>query len=222
MKWFWLLALLATGCWGCMAKHSRYDYSLPAKPRLLASQEGIASWYGSDFHGKSTASGELYDMHQLTAAHKELPLGSRVKVTNLENRKSVTVFINDRGPFIKGRIIDLSHAAAEALDMVDQGTALVRITLLEAPVAGQTRFSQTRYFGVQLGSFAERDNARQLYENLQPFTNSLFMQTADCGNNTCYRVRAGWFSNRDQAEDLADRLRARGYQAIVIIQDHDQ
>jgi len=93
--------------------------------------EGIASWYGKDFHGKKTASGETYNMYNLTAAHRTLPLGSRVRVTNLDNGKKVVVRINDRGPFEKGRIIDLSYEAARQLDMLHKGTARVKLTLLD-------------------------------------------------------------------------------------------
>ena len=93
--------------------------------------EGIASWYGKDFHGKRTASGETYNMYDLTAAHRTLALGSRVRVINLDNRKEVVVRINDRGPFIKGRIIDLSFEAARRLNMISEGTARVKLTLLE-------------------------------------------------------------------------------------------
>jgi rare lipoprotein A len=90
-------------------------------------QTGVASWYGPGFHGRKTASGEPFDQNRLTAAHRSLPLDSVVKVTNLENGKSVEVEINDRGPYAKGRVIDLSRAAARHLDMTDDGTAKVRI-----------------------------------------------------------------------------------------------
>lgn len=100
----------------------------PFKDREM---EGIASWYGEDFHGKKTASGETYNMYDLTAAHRTLPLGSRVRVTNLDNGEEVVVIINDRGPFKKGRIIDLSYEAARRLDMIHEGTARVKLTLLD-------------------------------------------------------------------------------------------
>jgi rare lipoprotein A len=93
-------------------------------------EEGIASWYGKNFHGRQTASGERYDMNELTAAHKSLPFGTRVRVTNLDNGRQVVVRINDRGPFIKGRIIDLSRAAAQKVDLVNAGTARVRIEVI--------------------------------------------------------------------------------------------
>lgn len=95
--------------------------------------EGIASWYGADFNGRLTASGEVYDMYEMTAAHKTLPLGSMVKVHNLDNGKSATVKVNDRGPYVEGRVIDLSRKAARALGMRDDGTAHVRLEVLMMP-----------------------------------------------------------------------------------------
>jgi rare lipoprotein A len=101
---------------------------------------GEASWYGPGFHGKKTASGEIYDQTKFTAAHKTLPLGSRARVTNVKNGNSVEVEINDRGPFVEGRILDLSRAAAKALDFVDSGIAPVRVELLDEPIeASATR-----------------------------------------------------------------------------------
>jgi rare lipoprotein A len=108
----------------------------PSPPKLDKPQKaeiGHASWYGPRFHGKKTASGDVFDQTELTAAHRNLPLGSKVRVTNLENERSVEVKINDRGPFIAGRIIDLSHAAARALGMVEDGLARVRLELLSLP-----------------------------------------------------------------------------------------
>ena len=222
IRFYWIIILLCTCCLGCMARQSHFDYSLPKHSRLIKSQEGIASWYGKDFHGKKTSSGDIYDMHKLTAAHKELPLGSQVRVTNLENRRQVEVLINDRGPFVRGRIIDLSYAAAKALDMVDQGTALVRIILISPPpTAGkQSVLPLARYYGIQAGSFANRKNAHELYVKLQAWTKDVFMQTTTCGNRTCYQVRAGWFANRQQAVQLAHKLKQKGFETLIISQNH--
>jgi rare lipoprotein A (peptidoglycan hydrolase) len=107
--------------------NTRKNSSRPATKHAL---NGTASWYGPGFHGKKTASGEIYDQNKLTAAHKSVPLGSKARVTNLENGNSVEVEINDRGPFVKGRIIDLSRAAAGALGIVESGTAPVHIELI--------------------------------------------------------------------------------------------
>lgn len=103
------------------------DFTTARRAEQAFRQVGMASWYGPGFHGRQTASGERFDQNDLTAAHRKLPLGSEVKVTNLENGRSITVEINDRGPYAKGRVIDLSRAAARKLDMVHDGTAKVRI-----------------------------------------------------------------------------------------------
>ncbi len=103
--------------------------SLPGSLRRL--QEGVASYYGEDFHGRKTSNGEIYDMYAMTAAHRALPFNTRVLVTNLDNGKKVTVRINDRGPFVKGRIIDLSYGAARKIGMVGPGTARVRLEVIE-------------------------------------------------------------------------------------------
>jgi rare lipoprotein A len=108
--------------------------SLPATVHEGDLETGIASWYGVPYHGRRAASGETFDMEQLTAAHQTLPFQTMVEVTNLDNGKRVVVRINDRGPFVKGRIIDLSHAAAKQIDMIGPGTARVRLKVVYAPV----------------------------------------------------------------------------------------
>jgi rare lipoprotein A len=139
-----LLVLLAAGCASRIAhvkdeswKEPRKSYTVMGKKyypmkkvKAGYTQNGIASWYGPGFHGKKTATGEVYDMHMLTAAHNTLPLHSIVKVTNLENNKDVVVRINDRGPFVDDRVIDLSLASAKELGVVGPGTAPVRLTVL--------------------------------------------------------------------------------------------
>jgi rare lipoprotein A len=102
----------------------------PASPLLVKVHTGEASWYGPGFHGKKTASGEIFDQGKFTAAHRTFPLGSRAKVTHLENGKSIEVEINDRGPYVNGRIIDLSRAAARALGILEDGVARVRVELI--------------------------------------------------------------------------------------------
>lgn len=118
-----MAVLLLVCCTGCGGKKRP---STTPSPRDYV-EEGIASWYGKPYHGRTTASGERYDMHALTAAHRTLPFQTMVKVTNLENRRTVVVRITDRGPFVKGRIIDLSRAAAKQLGMVERGIVRVRI-----------------------------------------------------------------------------------------------
>jgi rare lipoprotein A len=125
-----LLAIVATivAC-GC-ARHARVAH--PSFPGRV--ETGIASWYGEPYHGRKTASGEVYDMHQLTAAHRSLPFGTWVEVTNAENGTRVAVRINDRGPFVDGRIIDLSRAAAERIGLIGPGIARVRVKVIEPPL----------------------------------------------------------------------------------------
>jgi rare lipoprotein A len=116
--------------------------SLPPQPRVI--ETGLASWYGPGFHGKLTASGEVFNQEKFTAAHRTLPWGSRVRVINLANGKSVVVQINDRGPAVKGRIIDVSRAAARALGMVEAGTATVQVELLSGSEQSDELASERR------------------------------------------------------------------------------
>ncbi len=136
------------------------------------SQAGVASWYGKDFHGKTTSSGETYDMNAMTAAHKTLPLGVFVKVKNTDNGREVVVRVNDRGPFVKGRIIDLSYAAAKKLGVDIAGTAPVRIEALGYPGSGaETYTSVDSYdagnYTIQVGAFKEYGNALRLSEGMK-------------------------------------------------------
>jgi rare lipoprotein A len=124
-------------------------------------QDGVASWYGGGFHGRTTSNGEVYDMDAFTAAHRTLPFGSRVRVTNQENGRQVVVRINDRGPFVAGRIIDLSRAAATFLDMLGAGTVSVRLEVL--PRAAP----EERVFAVQVGAFVKPENAQRVQFDLR-------------------------------------------------------
>jgi rare lipoprotein A len=124
-------------------------------------EEGLASWYGQKFHGHSTSNGETFDMYKISAAHKTLPLPTWVRVTNLDNGKSIDVRVNDRGPFHGGRIIDLSYAGAVKLGYVDKGTARVRVEVLEGD-----SLDQSAYF-VQVGAFSSKDSAQNLQQRLK-------------------------------------------------------
>ena len=123
-------------------------------------QYGVASWYGADFHGKPTSSGEIYDMYQLTCAHNTFPLGTMVMVTNLENGRSVELKVNDRGPFVKERIIDLSYAAARILGMWEKGTASVKVEGLGPLIEPNQPFT------LQVGSFTDEANAQKMAAQL--------------------------------------------------------
>lgn len=210
-KVFWLVMLAAA--LGCSVPPAKVRVPEPSQIRL--SQTGIASWYGPGFHGKPTASGVIYDQHELTAAHQTLPLGTRVMVTNLENGSSTEVTINDRGPFAKGRIIDLSYAAAQAIDMVGPGTALVRVDILHSPVRLQTIRTALDYT-LQLGSFTQLDNARQLRDRLEPAFPGATIAPLQSGNATYYRVHLGTFSNRAEAEERARQVSQSGYSVIIM------
>ncbi len=173
-------------------------------------QTGIASWYGPEFHGQPTSSREIYNMHDLTAAHNSLPIGTYVMVTNLENGKSITVRINDRGPFVKGRVIDLSYAAARALDMIGAGTAKVRIEVL--PGLSPPLLPPT--FSVQIGSFLVKENADKLRRELERNFEGVYISLYKTGQSTYYRVRLK-ARNIESARDLALKLSSMGYMAIV-------
>ena len=126
----YLMLLLVLACTACQEKDAK-TVAAPVKKEASFEQRGKASFYARTFHGKETASGETFNNNELVAAHKTLPLGTRVKVTNLENDRAVIVRINDRGPYIRGRIIDLSRAAARRVDMVEDGTTPVKVEKLE-------------------------------------------------------------------------------------------
>ncbi len=173
-------------------------------------QTGEASWYGVEFHGRPTSSREIYDMNDLTAAHNTLPLGTFVMVTNLSNGKSIVVKINDRGPFVKGRVIDLSYAAAKALGMVGPGTAKVRIEVLPdiSPPASALKFS------VQVGSFIIKENAQALRQELGKIYAGVYIATYTTPQQVYYRVRLR-AKTREAAQKLALELAAQGHTAII-------
>jgi rare lipoprotein A len=179
------------------------------------SQIGVASWYGPGFHGQPTASGTIYNQDELTAAHQTLPLGTRVLVTNLNNGLAVEVLVNDRGPFARGRIIDLSHAAAHVLGMVGPGTAPVRLEVIEAPYNLQTIRASLDYT-LQMGSFSQLKNADRLKERLRQSHADVAIQPVQSGNATYYRVQLGTFSDRNAAEQRARELARSGYSVIVM------
>lgn len=196
-----LLLLLASGC----SAH-RFD-----RPQTGSVQRGIASWYGEPFHGRKTASGETYDMHGLSAAHRDLPLGTRVEVTNLENGRRVELVINDRGPFVRGRVLDLSYGAAKRLDTVQAGLAKVEIRVLEMG-GGPPGPSLASAYTLQVGAFRERQKAEELEERLRRDQEAVSVQSKD----GWYRVRVGHFASEAEARKLQKTLRAQGLQALII------
>jgi rare lipoprotein A len=182
-------------------------------PRVKRVEVGWASWYGKDFHGRRTASGAVYDMYQLTAAHKTLPLGTSAMVTHLDNGKSVMVTINDRGPFVKGRVIDLSYAAAQALGMVEEGVAKVRVEVVDTKAA--PTHPPGGSFTIQVGAFIDRSNAVRLMAELQKTYTAVSITELKTSENIYYRVRVGRFRTREEAYEIASRLAQEGYTAFM-------
>ena len=165
----------------------------PDLPTLVTDgwvEEGVASWYGEPFHGRRTASGEVYDMHAPTAAHRTLPFGTRVRVENFDNGLSTILRITDRGPFAKDRILDVSRWGAEELRLIGPGTARVRITVIDAP-------APVRCWEVQAGAFADRANAERLRVRLLEDQLPAWIDTSPDG---LHRVRVGPFEERGAAE----------------------
>ena len=208
------LTLLALA--GC-GRHARPAAAAPA-PRLApgAVEEGIASWYGRPYHGRRTSSGEVYDMDEMSAAHRTLPLGTRVRVANLSNGREAEVTINDRGPFVNDRIIDLSRAAARRLEMIGPGTARVRLTVIEQPETPGGGF-----YAVQVGSFRDRRNAERLREQLERRHGVARIQNFDSPQGRFYRVLAGRQPDTAGAAALASQLEAEGLAGLVVRVDED-
>lgn len=171
-------------------------------------EEGVASWYGPGFHGKRTANGDTYDMEALTAAHTTLPMPSRVRVTNLENGASIVLTVNDRGPFAKGRIVDVSRRAARELGFLRQGTARVRVQAIGGPPAAPSEFGGLYY--VEAGAFANPDNARRLRARLSPVA-EFGVARARTSRGLLHLVRAGPLESPARAAALIDRLRDAGH-----------
>ncbi len=211
-----ILLVLVIAVLGTASCTHRYGRKQPAKPGMPKpykvmgkwyqplsdsqgfQQKGLASWYGRKFHGRKTANGERYNMYGVSAAHKTLPLGTWVRVRNLENRKSLDVRINDRGPFVRGRIIDLSYGAAKKINLVGPGTAKVEITALgkagQPLPDGRPTYKPLVYnrgnFTIQVGAFKDRQNAAKFVQKLDNYYVNAHMVTADDGEEAFYRVLA--------------------------------
>jgi rare lipoprotein A len=187
-----------------------YNEDLEAGAML---QAGIASWYGPNFHGKLTANGESYNMDDFTAAHKTLPFNTIVRVTNRENGKEVDVRINDRGPYVGDRVIDLSRRAADEIDMIVSGTAEVEIWLLEEgdmPVTGSNS-SSIETFTVQLSSFDSMQGANAEFQKIRGSE----VVPVNVGNRTVYRLYYGEYRTKRDAERAMRELGRRGYNGFV-------
>ena len=194
-----LLLLLAAGCATVGGRE-------PREPAIGSIERGVASWYGDPFHGRRTASGERYDMHRLTAAHRTLPFDTLVEVRNRDNGRAVHVRINDRGPHVKRRVLDLSYAAAVELEMLGPGTARVEILVLGRVPAADA------FYTVQVGAFGEAGRARTLCDELR----GRYPETTVEADGAWHRVRLGQFPYRRDAESLQRELVDLGFAALVV------
>ncbi len=201
----------------------RYD------PLLTAdgfTEIGVASWYGPGFHGKQTSNGEVYNMHGMTAAHKTLPMNVFVRVTNLANNRQTVVRVNDRGPFVAGRVIDLSQAAARELEVVGTGTAKVKLQALgyrevrpaDGAVVYRAPASYTPGpFTVQVGSFAVEANARRLVARLQEQYGAAFVVEGWVDGQKFHRVRVGLYKTMEAAEQARRAFEGQEFPSCFVV-----
>jgi len=193
-------------------------------------EKGIASWYGTKFHGRRTSSGEIYDMYEMTAAHKTLPLPSYAEVTNLKNGRKVIVKVNDRGPFHDNRLIDLSYSAATKLGIVAKGTGLVEVRVITpgklqktamAPVAEGTmpeKPAGSALMFLQVGAFSSRNRAEQVKNRLQnDITDNILIEPFDAVQGTLYRVRVGPLASIDYGDSLSSKILGLGFRDSHIV-----
>jgi rare lipoprotein A len=199
------IALIITGC--ATVPFHKYGETIT----------GTASWYGGKFIGRKTANGEIFTSQSLTAANKTLAFGTRVLVTNLNNNRSVIVRINDRGPYVGDRVIDLSYAAAKTIDMIGTGTAPVRLEIVkpgEGTGVQENKFSAGMYY-LQVGFFSVKENADNLKKELSGTFSNTIVDTDIIGGKTYYRVFVGPFGDEIATYIEADKLKNKGYVIIV-------
>lgn len=223
----WVVTALMVG-WaaGCAAPRPPGSYRVGGKVyQPLRSAEGftetgLASWYGPGFHGRKTASGEVYDMYARTAAHKLLPMGTLVRVTALDLGRTVTGRVNDRGPFVEGRVIDLSYALARDLGIAGQGLARVRVEAIEGPGGTPAPGLQLAGpFAWQAGAFTVEANARALARDLEGEFGPTTVDPFDRGDAVFWRVRVGRYAEVAEAGRTLPGLRARGVEPFLVRRD---
>ena len=196
----------------------------PLRDHYGFQQRGVASWYGRKFHGRKTSNGEVYDMYGMSAAHKTLPMGVSVKVTHLGSGRHIVVRINDRGPFVAGRIIDLSYGAAKQLGLVDSGTVQVQIKALgyrqsgheQTPIRGTVNYSSGSY-AVQIGAFSTSENAYQLVAKMRSHYGKVVVSPIVVAGQKVYRVRVGDFSSMERAEKAVRDFISGGFSGSYIV-----
>lgn len=188
-------------------------------------QKGIASWYGGKFHGRRTSNGEVYNMYKMTAAHKTLPMNTMLLVHNIDNGRKTVVRVNDRGPFVRGRVIDLSYRAAKTLGVVRHGTARVHLTALaegklrkkgEPPKLKYTNFNEGEFY-VQIGAFAKKINAIKLRKRFVNAGHSTVIQKYYSPERLLYRVQVYVGTTLNGAKRAEKALLAHGYEGAFII-----
>jgi rare lipoprotein A len=206
-------------------------YYYPTYVKVGDSMRGIASWYGPKFHGKITSSGERYNMYGITVAHKTWPMHTMVRVTNLDNGKSIIARINDRGPFVKGRIVDCSYGVAKKLDIVDKGTCNVRLDVVgfngklyransnKRDIKSKVKLNN---FGVQVGAFTVLENAKKHKEKYKkvvskPYYVKIKRTTQHSTGRELYRVLVMGFNSKEEAENFIYRENITG--GFVILGD---
>jgi len=205
-----------------MVDGERYD---PLMKHEGFVQDGLASWYGDDFHGGPTSNGETYNMHAMTAAHKTLPLGVYVRVLNKRNGSEAVVRINDRGPFVRERIIDLSFAAAKQVGITDTGTAPVHIEALgyrSADSSGPAPYRPPKSydagdFAIQIAAFTNRDNAERLASRMRKSYGSAGIQDAKVKGSRFFRVRVGSYGSLVKAEKARGEFERNGYPGSFVV-----
>jgi rare lipoprotein A len=206
------LLLLAAGC--------TTQKQLATRGKRGFTQKGLASWYGPGFHGKLTANGEMYDMHALTAAHRQLPFDALVEVRNHDNGRKVTVRINDRGPFVRGRIIDLSRTAAEIIGLVETGTARVTLTVIKGGSgrpygANRTSRSAQSRWRVQAGAFRDLSLARKQLQRVESIDRRARIDSA----GELHRIVVGPFNSVEAARAVRAKLADNLIDAVVVSAD---
>jgi rare lipoprotein A len=186
--------------------------------RYPDSGNAVASWYGAEFHGKPTSSGEIFNMYAFTCAHREYPFGTKLKVTNIVNSRTVHCLVNDRGPFVSGRDLDLSYAAAREIGLIGAGTAKVWVEYLgrDNSYIKEVRYiSDAGPFTVQVGSFREISNAERLKTALELKYRMVYIAQAQIQGSTIFRVRLGRFPTKEDVSGFARSLAYEGYSVYI-------
>jgi len=181
-------------------------------PGQVYRETGLASWYGREFQGRKTTSGEEFDMNGVSAAHRTLPLGTIIRVTNLDNFKSIQLRVNDRGPFVRDRILEVSYGAARELGFVAQGITRVNLETFEV-------INEPAHYTVQAATFSEEENAWLLKERLSKKYEVISIVPYESNLAKFYRVRVGSYASAERAEQIAGKLTLEGLEPIIVRKD---